>query len=91
MKKIRCLHIFKYFRYYDQKRSAAKKQQKTMDSTSKAIKSAERKTKQALKEMKVIRSINKARKVYWFEKFFWFISSENYLGMYISYISDPSF
>merc|ERR1712228_636081 len=32
-----------------------------------------------LKEMATISSIMKARKVFWFEKFFWFISSENYL------------
>ncbi|XP_071453923.1 ribosome quality control complex subunit NEMF homolog [Hetaerina americana] len=65
--------------YYDQKRNAAKKQQKTLDSEKKALKSAERKTKQALKEVQAITTINKARKVFWFEKFFWFISSENYL------------
>ncbi|XP_014218466.1 nuclear export mediator factor NEMF homolog [Copidosoma floridanum] len=66
-------------KYYDQKRSAAKKHQKTIESQGKALKSAERKTKQTLKEVQAIHSINKARKVYWFEKFFWFISSENYL------------
>jgi hypothetical protein len=44
-----------------------------------ALKSAEKKTKQHLKEMSKIATINKARKVYWFEKFFWFISSENIL------------
>ena len=41
--------------------------------------SAEKKTKQTLKEVAAISNINKARKVFWFEKFFWFISSENYL------------
>ncbi|KAK6639202.1 hypothetical protein RUM43_007472 [Polyplax serrata] len=66
-------------RYYDQKRSAAKKQQKTIESQDKALKSAEKKTKQALKEMKAIVNISKVRKTLWFEKFFWFISSENYL------------
>ncbi|XP_060516930.1 ribosome quality control complex subunit NEMF homolog [Cylas formicarius] len=66
-------------RYYDQKRTAAKKQQKTIESQTKALKSAERKTQQTLKDMQTITNINKARKVYWFEKFFWFISSENYL------------
>lgn len=66
-------------RYYDQKRSAAKKEQKTIDASAKALKSAERRTQQTLKEVKTISSISKARKVYWFEKFFWFISSENYL------------
>lgn len=30
-------------------------------------------------KVQTITNINKARKVYWFEKFFWFISSENYL------------
>lgn len=29
--------------------------------------------------MQTIKNIQKARKVYWFEKFFWFVSSENYL------------
>ncbi|KAG8228129.1 hypothetical protein J437_LFUL000131, partial [Ladona fulva] len=65
--------------YYDQKRHAAVKQQKTLDSEKKALKSAEKKTKQALKEVQAITTINKARKVFWFERFFWFISSENYL------------
>lgn len=66
-------------KYYDKKKNAAKKEKKTIESQGKALKSAERKTKQTLKEVKAITSINKARKFYWFEKFFWFISSENYL------------
>ncbi|KAK2574955.1 hypothetical protein KPH14_008718 [Odynerus spinipes] len=66
-------------KYYNQKRSAAKKQQKTIESQGKALKSAEKKTKQTLKEVQAIHSINKVRKTYWFEKFYWFISSENYL------------
>ncbi|XP_011502657.1 PREDICTED: nuclear export mediator factor NEMF homolog [Ceratosolen solmsi marchali] len=66
-------------KYYNQKRSAAKKQQKTIQSQGKALKSAEKKTKQALKEVQAIHTINKARKIYWFEKFYWFITSENYL------------
>lgn len=66
-------------KYYDKKRSAAMKQKKTIDAHGKAIKSAEKKTKQTLKEVQTITNINKARKVYWFEKFFWFITSENYL------------
>uniref|UniRef100_A0A8C9W4J7 Ribosome quality control complex subunit NEMF n=1 Tax=Scleropages formosus TaxID=113540 RepID=A0A8C9W4J7_SCLFO len=44
-----------------------------------AFKSAEKKTKQTLKEVQTVVTIQKARKVYWFEKFLWFISSENYL------------
>lgn len=67
-------------KYYDQKRSAALKQQKTIESQGKALKSAEKKTKRTLKEVQAIHNINKLRKMYWFEKFYWFISSENYLG-----------
>lgn len=71
-------------KYYSQKRSAAKKHQKTIESQGKALKSAEKKTKQTLKEVQTIHSINKLRKVYWFEKFYWFITSENYLGKFPS-------
>jgi predicted ribosome quality control (RQC) complex YloA/Tae2 family protein len=74
--------INNFFRYYDKKRSAARKQQKTLESQNKALKSAEKKTKQTLKEVQAMTNISKSRKVYWFEKFFWFISSENYLGRY---------
>lgn len=66
-------------KYYDQKRHFAKKEQKTIESSEKAYKSAERKTKLALKEVAVMTSVTKARKTFWFEKFLWFISSENYL------------
>uniref|UniRef100_A0A667Z657 Ribosome quality control complex subunit NEMF n=1 Tax=Myripristis murdjan TaxID=586833 RepID=A0A667Z657_9TELE len=66
-------------KYYDHKRSAAKKEQKTVEAAQKAFKSAEKKTKQTLKEVQTVTTIQKARKVYWFEKFLWFISSENYL------------
>ncbi|XP_077123436.1 ribosome quality control complex subunit NEMF [Ranitomeya variabilis] len=66
-------------KYYDHKRHAAKKTQKTVEAAEKAFKSAEKKTKQTLKEVQTVSTIQKARKVYWFEKFLWFISSENYL------------
>ncbi|XP_061824217.2 ribosome quality control complex subunit NEMF isoform X1 [Nerophis lumbriciformis] len=66
-------------KYYDCKRSAAKKEQKTIQAADKAMKSAEKKTHQTLKEVQTVTTIQKARKVYWFEKFLWFITSENYL------------
>uniref|UniRef100_A0A8C3ARX1 Ribosome quality control complex subunit NEMF n=1 Tax=Cyclopterus lumpus TaxID=8103 RepID=A0A8C3ARX1_CYCLU len=66
-------------KYYDFKRSAEKKEHKTMEAAGKAMKSAEKKTQQTLKEVQTVTTIQKARKVYWFEKFLWFISSENYL------------
>lgn len=66
-------------KYYDFKRSAEKKEHKTIEAADKAMKSAEKKTQQTLKEVQTVTTIQKARKVYWFEKFLWFISSENYL------------
>uniref|UniRef100_A0A646QDP9 Nuclear export mediator factor NEMF n=1 Tax=Hemiscolopendra marginata TaxID=943146 RepID=A0A646QDP9_9MYRI len=66
-------------RYYDKKRRALMKEQKTIESSEKAYKSAEKRTKQTLKEAATISTINKLRKSHWFEKFLWFISSENYL------------
>lgn len=66
-------------KFYDHKRTAAKKEQKTVEAAHKAFKSAEKKTKQTLKEVQTVTTIQKARKVYWFEKFLWFVSSENYL------------
>ncbi|XP_062502377.1 ribosome quality control complex subunit NEMF-like isoform X2 [Corticium candelabrum] len=65
--------------FYDQKKYAAKKEQKTLEASGKAMKAAEKKTRQTLKEVAVTASIHKARKVFWFEKFLWFITSENYL------------
>ncbi|KAM4690583.1 ribosome quality control complex subunit NEMF-like [Rhinophrynus dorsalis] len=66
-------------KYFDHKRHAARKTQKTVEAAEKAFKSAEKKTKQTLKEVQIVSTIQKARKVYWFEKFLWFISSENFL------------
>uniref|UniRef100_A0A3B4BJB3 NFACT RNA-binding domain-containing protein n=1 Tax=Periophthalmus magnuspinnatus TaxID=409849 RepID=A0A3B4BJB3_9GOBI len=66
-------------RYYDFKRTAQNKEKKTIEAADKAMKSAERKTQQTLKEVQTVTTIQKARKVYWFEKFLWFISAENYL------------
>ncbi|XP_074642120.1 ribosome quality control complex subunit NEMF-like [Tubulanus polymorphus] len=66
-------------RYYDKKKHASVKEEKTIDASAKALKSAERKTKETLKDVQTAISINKTRKTYWFEKFLWCISSENYL------------
>jgi predicted ribosome quality control (RQC) complex YloA/Tae2 family protein len=67
--------------YYDQKRSAAIKEQKTLQSSTKALKNTEAKIAQDLKkglkqEKAVLRPV---RKQMWFEKFIWFISSDGYL------------
>jgi len=75
------IRLFIYCRYYGSKKQSAIKEKKTIDSSSSVLKMAEKKTKQTLKDIQVVASINKVRKTYWFEKFYWFISSENYLGI----------
>ncbi|KAF9915988.1 hypothetical protein BX616_004907 [Lobosporangium transversale] len=66
-------------KYYDVKKQSAIKQEKTLAHASQAFKSAERKIRQQLQEVRITTSIQRARKPYWFEKFMWFITSENYL------------
>ncbi|CAM0135522.1 hypothetical protein VKS41_005168 [Umbelopsis sp. WA50703] len=66
-------------KYYDQKRATAAKHEKTIAASTKAMRSAERKIKQELKENKITATVSKIRKPFWFEKFLWFISTENYL------------
>lgn len=67
--------------YYDQKRSAADKEQKTLQASTIALKSQEAKIaenlKKGLKQEKAI--LRPVRKLMWFEKFIWFISSDGYL------------
>lgn len=66
-------------KYFEEKKHAKKKEDKTIEASGKALKSAQIKTNKALKEVQLKSSIIKSRKVLWFEKFFWFISSENYI------------
>ncbi|THC99691.1 hypothetical protein EYZ11_000852 [Aspergillus tanneri] len=67
--------------YYEQKKMAAAKEQRTTQSSSKALKSHEKKVtedlKRSLKQEKQV--LRPARKPFWFEKFLFFISSEGYL------------
>lgn len=68
-------------RYFDQKRTAAVKQEKTAQASQKALKSTEQKVladlKKGLKQEKDI--LRPVRKQMWFEKFIYFISSDGYL------------
>ncbi|KAK6146252.1 hypothetical protein DH2020_020121 [Rehmannia glutinosa] len=66
-------------RYYEMKKRQESKQEKTVTAHEKAFKAAERKTRQQLSQEKTVATISHMRKVHWFEKFNWFISSENYL------------
>ncbi|CAI9771813.1 unnamed protein product [Fraxinus pennsylvanica] len=66
-------------RYYEMKKRQESKQEKTATAHEKAFKAAERKSRQQLSQEKTVATISHMRKVHWFEKFNWFISSENYL------------
>ncbi|KAE9967943.1 hypothetical protein EG328_007893 [Venturia inaequalis] len=67
--------------YYDQKKTAAVKEEKTLQASTKALKSAEQKiTLDLRKGLKVEKDILRpVRKSIWFEKFHYFISSDGYL------------
>ncbi|WOG83458.1 hypothetical protein DCAR_0102633 [Daucus carota subsp. sativus] len=66
-------------RWYEMKKKQESKQEKTVSAHEKAFKAAERKTQYHLSLEKTVAAITHMRKVHWFEKFNWFISSENYL------------
>lgn len=66
-------------RWFEQKKKHAVKQDKTKAAHEKAFKAAEKKTLQQLAQAKSVAAISHMRKVHWFEKFNWFVSSENYL------------
>ena len=67
--------------YYDQKKTAAVKEQKTLQSSAMALKNTEKKItadlKKGLKQEKEL--LRPVRKAFWFEKFYYFISSDGYL------------
>lgn len=66
-------------RFFVKRRAAVNKEKKTIEVSKKAYKNVERKTKAMLKEVVVKTNITRARKRYWFENFFWFLSSDGYL------------
>lgn len=67
--------------YYDQRKNAAVKQEKTEMASAKALKSTENKIqidlKKGLKQEKAV--LRPVRKQNWFEKFIYFVSSDGYL------------
>lgn len=64
---------------HHEKKAAGDKEQKTIQSSAQALKSAQQKTKQFLETIRMKTDIVKSRQLMWFEKFYWFISSEDYL------------
>jgi len=68
--------------YYDAKKKFADKAQRTLEANEKALAAAEKKALANLEKIQQSAKVNAAlpaRKHYWFEKFNWFISSENFL------------
>ncbi|MGB1606822.1 MAG: NFACT RNA binding domain-containing protein, partial [Promethearchaeia archaeon] len=65
--------------YYQTKKKVQVKMEKTQASQGRALKGAERKAKQELKSVEVKSAIQQVRKQHWFEKFIYFVSSENFL------------
>ncbi|PNS14377.1 Nuclear export mediator factor Nemf [Sphaceloma murrayae] len=67
--------------FYDNRKAAASKQDRTLQASSRALKSTEQKItadlKKGLKHEKAV--LRPVRKQMWFEKFNWFISSDGYL------------
>lgn len=67
--------------YYEQKKTAAVKEKKTLEASTKALQSSEQKIgadlKKGLKQEKA--ALRPARKQFWFEKFWYFVSSDGYL------------
>nr|CDS30676.1 protein of unknown function DUF814 [Hymenolepis microstoma] len=66
-------------KYYANRRQAEAKEQKTIAGTKTALKAAARKAEKTKKDVRGVPKMIKARKPFWFEKFHWFISSDNYL------------
>jgi len=65
--------------YFDLRKKAAEKKEKTIQTAEHALKPAEKKARKQMKEVRTKNSINNARKQFWFEKFNWFITTDNYI------------
>ncbi|KAL0022374.1 hypothetical protein WJX77_005710 [Trebouxia sp. C0004] len=65
--------------HYEKRKQHMVKQQKTVDANEKALKAAEKKAQQQLSQVRTKTAIQHVRKPLWFEKFNWFVTSENYL------------
>eukprot|EP01102_Stenamoeba_stenopodia_P015841 TRINITY_DN546_c0_g1_i1.p1 TRINITY_DN546_c0_g1~~TRINITY_DN546_c0_g1_i1.p1 ORF type:complete len:1148 (-),score=396.63 TRINITY_DN546_c0_g1_i1:62-3505(-) len=66
-------------KYYEMKKTTEQKKNKTIGAVENALKAAEKKGRNAIKDIKVKSGIQQIRKPFWFEKFHWFISSDNYV------------
>ena len=65
--------------FYTHTKQAAAKTSKTLEAAEVAIKQAEKKAATSVQAMQTMHAIRAIRRNYWFEKFWWFVSSENYV------------
>ena len=65
--------------YYAQRKAAALKAAKTEQAAQLALRAAEVKAKASVAKIKVSATIKAIRGTFWWEKFAWFISSQNFL------------
>lgn len=61
------------------RKGAEFKKEKTVKASAKGLKAAEAKAEKGMKQHKITAQITELRKVYWFEKFVWFVTSEGYM------------
>ena len=66
-------------KYFEIRKKSHQKEVKTKDAASVAIKQAEKTAARDFEKLKQTQIRSVQRKVFWFEKFIWFITSENYL------------
>merc|ERR1719401_309538 len=66
-------------RLHSKRKETREKTQRTVTHADAAISKAEKKAQQDLQKFQRKQTIRRVRQTWWFEKFFWFISSENYL------------
>ena len=64
---------------WDLRKKSHQKEVKTKDAASVAIKQAEKTAARDYEKLKQTQIRSVQRKIFWFEKFIWFITSENYL------------
>lgn len=66
-------------KYFEIKKKSYEKEIKTRTAAEQVIKDAEATASKEINKHRNQQKIDKQRKIFWFEKFDWFISSENYL------------
>ena len=66
-------------KYFEIRKKSYQKEVKTKDAAMTAIKQAEKTAARDYEKLKQTQIRSVQRKVFWFEKFIWFVTSENYL------------